>query len=307
MSLPLAPGVASPEIPLPAPARPRSAALPLLAGALAAACFVSMDTAIKLISERYDALQLSFFRFGSGSVFAVALWLRFRTALPSGRAWRLHIARSGFLLLSLVSYFYALTALPLAQTVAISYLAPIFVSILAIPLLREKPSPWIWLALSFGLGGVSVSMVPELLASLRGGGAGRLLGMASAALSAMAFAAVMLLARHQAQRDSLWTILLVQNVLPLLLLSVPAMATWRPLHLPDLLPIGLVGVLATVGLLALTYAFTKLEASRIAPLEYTSFVWATALGYVVLGEVPSATTGASAVLIIAGCLLLLRR
>jgi drug/metabolite transporter (DMT)-like permease len=282
-------------------------ALALLAGAAAAASFVSMDAAIKLISPRYGALQLSFFRFASGSVYAVALWCWHRSAFPERRWWPLHGLRSVFLLISLVGYFHALTVLPLAQTVAISYLAPIFVSLLAMVVLHERPSRWIWLALALGLCGVLITLAPELRASLAGASPTRLLGIASAAGSALAFSVVMVTARKQAQHDSAWTILLIQNLLPLLLLSAPAAATWQPLHAPDLGPIVLAGALATVGLLSLTWAFTQLEASRIAPLEYTSFVWAAGLGYALFGELPTPGTGLSALLIVGGCLLLLRR
>jgi S-adenosylmethionine uptake transporter len=279
----------------------------LLAGAAAAASFISMDTAIKFISPRYDAFQLSFFRFASGAVFAVLLWLWQRSPLPERAAWRSHFWRSGLLLVSLVTYFHALTVLPLAMAVAIAYLAPIFVSLLAMLVLHERPSRWIWLALVFGLAGVAVPLWPELRAGLEGDGSARLAGIGSVALSALAFSGVMVLARQQAQRDSLWTILLIQNVLPMLLLAAPAGLTWKPLHAPDLLPIALAGAFATVGLLSLTYAFTRLEASRVAPLEYTSFVWASGLGYLVFDEVPTASTGFSAALIVAGCLLLMRR
>lgn len=281
--------------------------LALLAGAAAAASFISMDSAIKLISPRYDAVQLSFFRFASGAVYAVLLWLWQRSPMPQRSVWRLHGLRSGLLLVSLVTYFHALTVLPLAMTVAISYLAPIFVSLLAMVVLKERPSRWIWLALAFGFGGVFTTLWPELNAALAGAGTGRLLGIGSVGLSALAFSGVMVLARQQAQHDSMWTILLIQNVLPMLLLAAPAALAWRPLAPADLLPIGLAGAFATVGLLALTYAFTHLEASRVAPLEYTSFIWASGLGYVLFGELPSANTGLSAALIVAGCLLLMRR
>ncbi|CAN5323927.1 DMT family transporter [soil metagenome] len=280
---------------------------PLLAGVLAAASFVTMDASIKTLAPRYDALQLSFFRFASGSVFALALWLWKRSALPSREAWRLHVMRSLFLLVSLVGYFFALTRLPLAQAIAISYLSPIFVSVLAVPLLRERPSPSIWAALMLGFAGVAISVLPELLAIRAGAGDGRLLGMASAAVAAMAFAGVMLLARRQANRDSIWTILLVQNLLPLALLIAPAAWSWKPLLTSDVALIAGVGALGTIGLLSMTFAFTRLEASRVAPLEYTSFVWAAGLGYGLFGEVPTLATAASAALIIGGCLLLLRR
>jgi drug/metabolite transporter (DMT)-like permease len=280
---------------------------PLLSAALAAASFVCMDSVIKLMALRYDALQLSFFRFAGGSVFALALWAWKRSPLPARPAWPLHLVRSVFLLFSLVGYFHALTQLPLALTVTISYLAPIFVAVLAVPMLKERPSGSIWLALAAGIVGVSISVWPELAAGLDGIGAKRLLGMASAAAAALSFAAVMLLARRQAHSDSVWTILLVQSVLPLLLLAAPAAWAWKPVSAGDPLLILLAGGLGTLGLLCLTYAFTRLEASRVAPLEYSSFVWAALLGYLLFGEVPTLTTAASAALIIGGCLMLLRR
>ena len=281
--------------------------LPLLAGVLAAASFVSMDSVIKLMTPRYDALQLSFFRFAGGSVFALLLWAWKRSPLPERAAWRLHVVRSLFLLVSLVGYFHALTQLPLALAVTISYLAPIFVSVLAIPMLKERPSPSIWAALSLGLAGVSISLWPELQGGFDGKGSARLWGMLSAAVAAVSFAFVMLFARKQARRDSVWTILLIQSLLPLALLAAPAAWSWQPLLASDLLLVLLVGGLGTLGLLCLTYAFTRLEASRVAPLEYSSFVWAAALGYLLFGEVPTLTTALSAALIIGGCLLLLRR
>lgn len=291
-----------------APAQPaRGDALALLCAALAAASFIGMDSVIKLLSLRFDALQLSFFRFAGGSVFAVALWLWKRSPLPSPDAWRLHLVRSAFLLCSLLGYFFALTQLPLVQAVTISYLAPIVVAVLAVPMLHERPAGSIWLALAAGLGGVLLSVLPELRTSLSGSGSTHLLGMISAAAAAISFAGVMLLARRQSGVDSIWTILLVQSVLPMLLLAAPALWRWRPVQTGDVALVLLAGGLGTLGLLSLTYAFTRLEASRVAPLEYTGLVWATMLGYLLFGELPSLTTLASAALIVGGCLLLLRR
>jgi S-adenosylmethionine uptake transporter len=121
------------------------------------------------------------------------------------------------------------------------------------------------------------------------------------------YAGVVVLARHQAQRDALWTILLIQNVLPAVLLGGVAAWQWQPMQAADLAPVLLMGLLATAGLMAITWAFTHIEASRAAPVEYTGFIWAALLGYGLFGEVPSPSTLASAGLIVAGCLLLVRR
>jgi drug/metabolite transporter (DMT)-like permease len=304
--MPLAPdpGVDADPSRLPAPPVPGVPMVwPLLAAALAAAAFISMDATVKSLAPRYGAVQLTFFRFASGLLFAVLIWAWWRSPLPTRDLWRLHLARSGLLLVTLVCYFYSLTVLPLAQAVAISYTAPIFISLLAMGVLHERPSRWIWLALAFGLAGTGVALWPELQRSA----SPQLLGLAAAAFSAVAFSGVMVLARMQAQRDSLGTILLIQNLLPTLALALPAALLWRELHLDDLPVILLAGGLATVGLLAITWAFKHLEASKAAPLEYTGLVWAGLLGYYLFGEVPTVYTLASATLIVLGCLLLLRR
>ena len=282
-------------------------AWPLLAAALAAASFSCMDSVIKLMSVRFDAIQLGFFRFAGGSVFAIALWLWRRSPLPSRSAWRMHLLRSALLLCSLLGYFYALTQLPLVQAMTISYMSPIFVAVLAVPVLGERPAATIWLALAAGLAGVLVAVLPELRATLAGAEGRQLPGMASAALAALSFAGVMLLARRQSASDPIWTILLVQSVLPLVLLVGPAAWAWRPVVIGDVGFILLAGGLGTLGLLSLTFAFTRLEASRVAPFEYTGLVWGTLLGWTLFGELPTLGTFASAALIVGGCLLLLLR
>lgn len=297
-----------PSNPGPPSIAPTHRLLPVLAAIAAAAAFVSMDATIKTLAPKFAALQLTTLRFLAGAVFAWALWLWFRSPMPKGRQWGSHALRSGLLLGCLLSYFHALTLLPLAQAVAMSYLAPICVAVLAIVWLKERPSRWLWAALLLGLAGVSVSMAPALWAAANHSGNPRQLeGLLCAGLSAIAFAGVIVLARQQARHDALWTILVVQNTLPLLLLAIPASLVWEPVAATDLPAVMLTGLFATVGLLSLTWAFTHLEASRVAPLEYTSFVWAALLGYALFGEVPSVTTWLSAALIVGGCLLLLRR
>jgi drug/metabolite transporter (DMT)-like permease len=279
----------------------------LAAAALAAALFIGMDATVKTLAHRYDTLQLTFLRFAAGSLFALPLWAWFRTAMPARSSWRLHGLRSLLLLLALLCWFHGLTLLPLVQAVAVGYTAPLFISLLAMLVLHERPSRWIWAALALGGGGAAVALWPEWTARGAPGSGARIVGILVAGASALAYAGVVVLARHQAQRDALWTILLVQNLLPLLLLAAPAAARWTPMPLDDLPQVLLLGALATGGLTAITWAFTHIEASRAAPMEYTGLVWAAALGYGLFGEIPSGWTLVSAALIISGSLLLLLR
>lgn len=301
------------DTPLPTPdaaqnaaATRRHRALALLAAAGAAALFIGMDATVKTLAHRFDALQLTFLRFAAGCVFAGPLWLWFRSPLPARAAWPLHGLRSLLLLFTLLAWFHCLTLLPLVQAVAVGYTAPIFISLLAMLALRERPSRWIWAALGMGCTGVAVSLWPELMASAAGSGA-RIEGLLAALASALGYSGVVVLARHQAQRDALWTILLVQNLLPTLLLAVPTAWRWQPMLASDIGPVLLIGLLATGGLLLITWAFTHIEASLAAPMEYTGLVWAASLGYLLFGEIPTVWSLSSAALIVVGCLLLIRK
>lgn len=291
-------------------ANPRRTALALAAAALAAAAFIGMDSTAKLLGARYDTVQVTFLRFLMGALYAVPLWLWKRTPLPSrrdGRQWGWHALRSGLLLVALLAWFEALNRLPLVQAVGVGYTAPLFISLLAMWLLRERPSRWIWAAMAIGALGVAVGLWPELTSTQAAGSSDRLLGMAAAGLSAITYAGVVVVARHQAQRDALWSILLVQSLLPMAVLALPMLWLWQPMSASDLPILLLMGGLATTGLLCITWAFAHIEASRAAPVEYTGLVWAALLGFLVFGEVPTAWSLGSAALIMAGCLLLVRR
>ena len=284
-----------------------ASAAPLAAVALSAAFFIGMDTVVKLLAPRFEAVQLTFLRFASGSAFALALWAWFRTPMPARASWPLHALRAALLLAALVSWFHAIKHLALVQAVAVGYTAPIFIALLAMLVLRERPSRWVGVSLALGALGVGVGLWPEWQSSATPGSATRVQGVLAAAFSAVCYAGVVVLARHQAQRDALWTILLVQNLLPLLLLGPAAAWAWRPMQTSDLVPVAAIGLLATGGLMGLTWAFARVEASRAAPLEYTGLLWAALLGWWVFGEQPGWHQFASAGLIICGALLLMRR
>ncbi len=125
-------------------------------------------------------------------------------------------------------------------------------------------------ALALGGAGAAVSLWPEL----HGSATPKLMGLVAASFAVVAFAGVMALARVQPQRDSLWTIVFMQNLLPALALVGPAWALWQPLQLSALPIIGLIGGVGTIGLLAVTWAFQHIEASKAPPLEHTGLLWA---------------------------------
>ncbi|MCA3181670.1 MAG: hypothetical protein O9345_07920 [Burkholderiaceae bacterium] len=96
--------------------------------------------------------------------------------------------------------------------------------------------------------------------------------MAVAGVSALARAGVMVVARHQARQDALWTLLPVQNVVPTLVLGSAMGWLWEPMRLSDVPVLLPMGGFATIGMASIARAYSHVEASRAASLEHTGRV-----------------------------------
>ncbi|MFP4327237.1 MAG: DMT family transporter [Paracoccaceae bacterium] len=119
------------------------------------------DVLIKFLSGGYPLHQLVFIRSGVGLVFILALvrleggWHMLRVDRPA-----LHILRGLLVVVANMTYFAALAVLPLAEAVALFFVAPLFITLLSIPLLREKVGPWRLGAVAAGFCGVLLMQRP---------------------------------------------------------------------------------------------------------------------------------------------------
>ncbi|MGL4295858.1 MAG: DMT family transporter, partial [Aestuariivirga sp.] len=154
------------------------------------------------------------------------------------------------------------------------------------------------LALILGLMGMAVIVTPRAGATHYSDQA--VWGALAAFASAISFALAMVLLRARARHDAITTIVFIQNVGPAILLAIPAYYVWTPLTGEDWLRFAVIGALGTGGHLLLARAFALAEATALAPVEYTSLVWAVGLGYLFFGEVPTLNVLGGAALIIIG-------
>jgi len=125
-------------------------------------------------------------------------------------------------------------------------------------------------------------------------------------LASVLYAASLILLRQQAQRASPLEVTLFTSAVigALLLIGAPWLATWP--RLAQLPWIVLAAVLGSIAAFALAWAYARAEAQLLSMVEYTAFIWAAILGYVVFSERVSMFTVAGAVLIILGCLVAVR-
>ena len=130
----------------------------LLAGSL---IFSLQDSAIKAISGG-NAVTLAIVLRAAISIPILAVITAFNGGLRqlADPQWLRLTLRGAILLVSYTSYFMAFPALPLAQAVALYFTAPLFVTLLAVPILHERVSAASFLAVCLGLVGVFVILQP---------------------------------------------------------------------------------------------------------------------------------------------------
>ncbi|MDU9002247.1 DMT family transporter [Sedimentitalea todarodis] len=119
------------------------------------------DMLIKQLSGGYPLHQLVFARSAIGLVFGLALvqmeggWTILKTRQPG-----LHLLRGLLVVLSNMSFFIALAVIPLADATALFFVAPLFITVLSIPILGEKVGPLRIGAVLVGFAGVLVMQRP---------------------------------------------------------------------------------------------------------------------------------------------------
>lgn len=277
--------------------------------AFAAACggialYAIMDAVMKAVSIEIGAYNTLVWRLGVAVLLTGAVYAFKRPTRPTRDAMKAHLGRSVLVAAMAIAFFWGIVRVPLAEAIALSFIAPLIALGLAAIFLKEKiGAQSVWGSL-LGLAGVAV-----VVAGRVGGTHSHetVLGMAAVLFSAVVYAMNLVVARHQAQLAKPLEIAFFQNlfVLGLLALAAPwLLAVPAAQHWPG---IGAAALLAIVSLLLLSWAYARAEAQVLLPVEYTAFIWASLMGWWMFGEKLTAATIAGTVLIVAGCLLAARK
>jgi drug/metabolite transporter (DMT)-like permease len=218
-----------------------------------------------------------------------------RTERPGGHALRMALGLTGMAL-----NFGGMILLPLAEATVIGFSIPLFATFLAALLLREPTGPWRWAALLFGLVGVLIVIQPgpALWQS-----PGALVALAGALVTALVTIQLRTLGRTEAATTIVFWFTL-GSLVPLGLL-LPWFASAHDGH--AWLLIGGVALCGALAQWALTEALRRAPVAVILPMDYTSLLWASLLGWQLFDQLPSPATAIGAPLIIASGLIILWR
>ena len=210
-------------------------------------------------------------------------------ALKTSRR-RLQFMRGATVLGSSLFFITGLGFLPIAEASATGFVAPLFVTALSIVFLSEKVGVRRWLATAAGLLGV--------LVILRPGTSAFHVAAFFPIVSALAWAATLIMTRMMSGREHAITIMTYSSIAGVAILSLLVPFVWVTPSWHDIMFGILIGVASTAGQWIVVLAFRYADASVLAPFSYTQLVWVSTLGFLVFGEVPDAWTVVGAAFIV---------
>lgn len=279
--------------------------LPLLATLLGVGCLSLMDAFMKTAALAVGVLTAGFLRSAFGTAIIAPVWWYRERKWPARPVLRIHLLRGTVSAAMALSFFYALTKLPLAEAIAISFIAPLIALYLAAILLGEVIRRESVVASVLGFAGTLIIVAGRL--GTTAGDVETLKGLGAILFSALLYAWNFIIIRQQAQVSSpaeATTFHSGVGFVIMLLLS-PLFFTAPPL--PILLQLVAAAVLTVSGAMAITWAYARAEAQVLVPIEYTGFLWASLLGWLIFAEQVTPATLAGTALIVAGCWIAARR
>ncbi len=261
---------------------------------------VVMNSFAKLASDVHHPVEIVFYRnlaiilFLLGIIAAQGRWQELKTKRPRAHLWRSLVGT-----FSVILVFYAYQYLPVADATALLYAAPLIITALSMPVLKEPVGLFRWAAVITGFIGVLVIVNPA------GGGdaAGYIFGLAAA----VTIAAVSLLVRDLGKTELPLTTVFYFMLIGLFV-TAPAMIFIGQVPAP-----GMIGILLVVSIAGLAQQFLKTHALAIAPaatlspLQFTGLVWAVLFGFVLFGDWPDTHIWIGGFIIIASNLFIIAR
>lgn len=267
----------------------------------AAGLFSLMDTAMKLLSETYPAMQVTALR-ALSSLPLVCLYLLYRGAFKNVMKvrWPLHFLRGALGIAMITLFAYGLKRLSLAEAYSLFFIAPLLITALSVFILKERVDLARWCAIAVGLGGVLVVLRPE------GGDFLSLAGLAvlaAAACYAVSAITGRILSRSDASESMVFWLMIMMAAGGVAL----SWHEWVAIRREDWLLLAGLSVSGFLGQLAITEAFRSGKASSVAPFEYSALAWGMGLDWLLWRTLPDEYTMLGAAIIIASGIYLVRK
>jgi S-adenosylmethionine uptake transporter len=283
--------------------KPAGIAVPFAVGALGIALFSTMDAVMKGLALGLGAYNALLWRTMAGALLGALIFFGRRSAWPARATLKVHLLRGTMSSVMAVLFFWGLARVPMAQAIALAFIAPLIALYLAALFLKEQIQARAILASALGFAGVVVILAGQVDSRM---GPEALRGSIAILLSACLYAGNIVLMRRQALLAGPMEVAFFMSAImsACFLVAAPWLAAVPSLgHWPAILGAAL---LAFASLMLLAWAYARAEAQHLAPVEYTGFVWAAFYGWIIFSEPVRPFTLAGAAMIVVACLIAAR-
>lgn len=273
--------------------------LPFVAAAAGVGFLSLMDAFMKEAALATGTYTATVLRSLVAAAIIAPFWLWRRKAWPAKATLKLHIERGMISAFMALSFFYALTKLPIAEAIAISFIAPLVALYLARVLLGEQIQSKAIFASILGFVGTCVIVGGKI-------GQGEFdndtaLGLAALVFSALLYAYNFIVIRKQSQLAGPVEIATFHSGVGGIVLLIGAPFVADPIAPDAMLPILAASLLTLAGAMAIAWAYARAEAQALVPIEYSGFLWASLFGWLFFREAVTLPTIAGTALIVTGC------
>lgn len=198
-----------------------------------------------------------------------------------------------------ILYFSALKFMPLADATVLFFGSPLFLTILSIPIFKDKVGIHRWGAVIFGFIGVLIVLRPTDQVFQPAG--------LMVLLASLSYACSMIMARILGKTETLLRIVFYNNLGLGVMAGAVAVFVWVPMAWEHVAIIGLMAALALSGHLLITRAIVVAPISVVVPFEYSAALWAVIWGYFIFGDTPAANVFLGAAVVIAAGIYIIHR
>ncbi|WP_298469569.1 DMT family transporter [uncultured Erythrobacter sp.] len=264
-----------------------------------------MDAFMKEAALATGAYTATVLRSLIGAAMIAPFWLARKNGWPTRDVMKLHLERGIISAFMALSFFYALTKLPLAEAIAISFIAPLIALYFANVLLGETIRRSAIFASILGFIGTIVIIGGKI-------GDGEfdrdiIYGLASLLFSAVLYAYNFVVIRRQSQVAGPVEIATFHSGVGGIVLLPFAPFLWTAPQIDSLGAISIASFLTVTGAMAIAWAYAREEAQALVPIEYSGFLWASLFGWLFFREAVTLPTIAGTLLIVTGCWLATRQ
>lgn len=255
-----------------------------------------MLTFLKLAQEEVNVYVAGFFRFILGLIIISPYIVKTKFTVFKTSHFKKHFVRSVLNLPAMLLYFSTLVMLPIEKVTAISFVAPLIVTVLAVLFLGEKIYIYRTLALILGFSGMLIILRPGFIDIS--------IGVYMALFSSFLWSVVIIITKKISKEDSSITILSYQSVFMSIFSFIIVLFFWETPSSKTFFYLFLAALSGTILHLALNHAYKLVDVSMTQPYSFLSLIFASIIGFFVFSEMPNLFTWLGASIIFLGVLII---